>query len=108
MLTENQGDQFFLQRVRRLRQLTNVPPADKVLLPLAAPQGAWLHDQPNGPAGRAGVHLRLARSGIFAEETPAFPDPSKPGELLSGTIPDVVVWSRPVGRRTRQAPPLHQ
>ncbi len=50
MLTENQGDQFFLQQgAEAYAKLTNVPPADKVLLPLTAPQGAQLHDQPNGP-----------------------------------------------------------
>lgn len=50
MLTANQGDQFFLdQSAQAYAKLTNVPPSQKVLLPLTAVQGAQLHDQPNGP-----------------------------------------------------------
>ena len=50
MITENEGDQFFQdQGAAAYAALTNVPPQDKLLLPLTAAQGAQLHDQPTGP-----------------------------------------------------------
>lgn len=50
MITSNEGDQFFAQQgVQAYNLLTNVPPDQKTLLELTAPQGAQLHDQPNGP-----------------------------------------------------------
>lgn len=50
MLTENEGDQFFLEQgAAAFTMLKSVPPDQKVLLPLTVSQGAQLHDQPNGP-----------------------------------------------------------
>jgi pimeloyl-ACP methyl ester carboxylesterase len=50
MLTQNEGDQFFLnQPAEAFAMLKSVPADQKVLLPLTVPQGAQLHDQPNGP-----------------------------------------------------------
>ncbi|MFM2438352.1 MAG: hypothetical protein RLZ55_1171 [Actinomycetota bacterium] len=50
MITSNEGDQFFGQQgVQAFDLLTNVPPDQKALVQFTAPQGAQLHDQPNGP-----------------------------------------------------------
>lgn len=50
MLTENEGDQFFMaQGAAAFSMLDNVPPEQKVLQSFTAAMGAQLHDQPNGP-----------------------------------------------------------
>ena len=71
MITENEGDQFFQdQGAAAYAALTNVPPQDKLLLPLTAAQGAQLHDQPTGPQVAQGTSSTGSR--------PISPKPHRP------------------------------